>query len=117
MFKVYNYKPSYSILVYPFHRRIDKKLVEKAKELHSAGKTSKSTFSTYANMYFIDIQAAQQITALQEASDTPFLNSAIYNLNIQFKQKQNKGLATTDTLITDLKAKRLYIETNSEADS
>lgn len=51
---------------------------------------------------YLGVRAAQQLTAVRETSNNPFLNQTLYNINASFKRRQNKGLATTDALIADL---------------
>jgi hypothetical protein len=61
-------------------------------------------------MHYTGIQPAQQITALHELSDQRFQNKTLYNLNASFNRQWNKGLATTNALIEDLKAWNIHYE-------
>jgi len=61
-------------------------------------------------MYYIGVRPAQQITALRELSNQPFQNRTLYNMNALFNRQRNKGLATTDALIEDLKAQNIHYE-------
>jgi len=61
-------------------------------------------------MHYTGIRPAQQITALCELSDQRFQNKTLYNLNASFNQQRNKGLATTNALIEDLKARNIHYE-------
>ena len=61
-------------------------------------------------IHYIGIRPAQQITALRELSDQRFQNKMLYNLNASFNRQQNKGLATTNALIEDLKAQNIHYE-------
>ena len=67
-------------------------------------------------MQYIGMRPAQQITALCELSDQPFQNKTLYNLNALFNQQQNKGLATTNVLIKDLKAQNIHYEVKPDKD-
>jgi hypothetical protein len=57
------------------------------------------------------VQLAQQITAIREMSDKPFLNRQLFNLNALFKRQWNKGLATTNALIVNLEAWGIIVKT------
>ena len=67
-------------------------------------------------IYYIGVQPAQQITALRQLSDQPFQNKTVYNLNASFNRQRNKGLATTDALIEDLKARNIHHEVIPDKD-
>jgi hypothetical protein len=58
----------------------------------------------------LGVRAAQQLTAVRETSNNPFLNQTLYNLNASFKRQRNKGLATTDALVADLRTRGIEVE-------
>jgi hypothetical protein len=49
-------------------------------------------------------------------SSRPFQNCTLYNLNASFNRQRNKGLATTDALIEDLKARNIHYEIRPDKD-